>query len=377
MKEFFKSLMAAGWRPHVGQRAYLRSAARYRVLACGRRWGKTDAAAADIARRIACTNRSVQIAVAPTRSQARIVFERVVWMLGVVGVVCVPSLSPFPSVRVSNDGGTSTVHIFDVRSGHRAPNLRGVGADHILIDEAAFVPESLITETVMPMLATNNGRLTLLSTPFGKNHFYRYFMMGQTGENGFWSRRAPSAENPHVNREYLASQQGVLSENAFRTEYGAEFLETSSTVFGYEFLSNALSLPEVPRGQVVVGVDWGRYRDQTAAVAVRGTRMQAEVLACEAWSGETWSSLVGHVARFARSVGATKAVHDATGAGDVVGEQLAGPRRRRARTVRVQRREEARPGYSRGLDARKRPTAAAERPRLAQRTGVLRGKACR
>ncbi|MER3461677.1 MAG: hypothetical protein C4342_01190, partial [Armatimonadota bacterium] len=80
-KQFFRRLAKAGWVPHPGQRAYLDSQARFRVLACGRRWGKTDASAADMARRVFLSRRSRQIAIAPTLAQARIVFERMKWML--------------------------------------------------------------------------------------------------------------------------------------------------------------------------------------------------------------------------------------------------------------------------------------------------------
>ncbi|MCL6624853.1 MAG: hypothetical protein K6T17_09600, partial [Fimbriimonadales bacterium] len=59
---FWQRLEKAGWRPHGGQRAYLESGARFRVLACGRRWGKTDAASADIVRRIYEERTSRQLA---------------------------------------------------------------------------------------------------------------------------------------------------------------------------------------------------------------------------------------------------------------------------------------------------------------------------
>lgn len=300
------------------------SGARFRVLACGRRWGKTDAAAAEIAARIEGGRPGKQIAIAPTLTQAQIVFERVKTMLAMAGIAFTAVNSPHPTLRVHEEGNKKlrVLHVFDARSGHEARNLRGDGAAHILIDEAAFVPESLITEVAMPMLAASDGRMTLISTPRGRGFFYRFFAMGTRNENGFWSRTAPSWENPLVSQEYIALQKEILSDRVFRTEYGAEFLDSNATVFSSDSIDAALKLPEVQSGRVVVGVDWARYGDYTAAVAVRGTRSRASVVEVKRWSGMRWSELSAAVAEFSKSVDAATVVCDATGVGDPVTEQL-------------------------------------------------------
>lgn len=142
------------------------------------------------------------------------------------------------------------------------------------------------------------------------------------GENEFWSRTGISAENPLVDPGFLAIQEQLLTETAFKTEYHAEFLDSSATVFGYEFLQNALSSPAVDKGMVSVGVDWARYRDYTAAVAVRGTKLQAEVIAVDAWNGTSWSEIISRTAAFTKDVGAAKLTSDDTGLGEPVTEFL-------------------------------------------------------
>jgi len=333
MKSFLQKLAVAGWEPHRGQREYLSSKARFRVLACGRRWGKTDAAAAEIAGRIATRDTGKQIAIAPTLSQAMIVFDRVKWMLAAAGVIYTSTITPYPSIKVADSDGGRIVHILDARSGHEAKNLRGQGADHILMDEAAFMPESLITETVMPMLAASGGRMTLISTPFGRNHFYRLFQMGELGENEFWSRTGASSENPIVDNAFLEIQRKLLTDQGFRTEYLAEFLDSTSTVFGYDYIQGALAAPIVDTGFAAVGVDWARHRDYSAAVAVRGTGLQAEVFDVGTWKGMSWSEIVDRVAAFSKQVGANHISCDATGVGDSVTENLA----ESLRSVRIDR----------------------------------------
>jgi hypothetical protein len=294
------------------------------VLACGRRWGKTDAAAADTVARIVRLGSSRQLAIAPSLAQARIVFERVKWFLAAAGLAFTSAVTPHPSIRVSADDNKKTVlHVMDARSGHEASYLRGEGADHVLIDEAAYVPEPLITEVAMPMLAANDGGMTLISTPRGRNHFYRYFARGQAGASGFWSRSGPSEENPLVSAEYLALQGEILSDRAFRTEYHAEFLDSDKSVFDIELIERGLEANYAVRGSLMVGVDWARSGDYTAVAAVKGTRRNAEVIACESWHASRWLRQIERVAAFCRELRASRVVCDATGAGSVTTEQIA------------------------------------------------------
>ncbi len=174
----------------------------------------------------------------------------------------------------------------------------------------------------MPMLAATNGRMTLISTPRGRDFFYRLFAMGEREENEFWSRQSPSSENPHVSAEYLDLQQEILSKRAFRTEYCAEFLDSSSAVFGIDFLDAVLGLPSVEIGEVVFGIDWARCTDYTAAIAVRGTKERCEVIHVEAWNALRWSEQVLRVAHLAASLNVRRVICDVTGLGDPVTENL-------------------------------------------------------
>jgi hypothetical protein len=44
----FLNQLSPFWQPHAGQLEFLENPAKIKVLACGRRWGKTDACAAQI-----------------------------------------------------------------------------------------------------------------------------------------------------------------------------------------------------------------------------------------------------------------------------------------------------------------------------------------
>ena len=58
------------WKPHPGQRAIMSHSARFRVVACGRRWGKSEMAAHEALERALEENGATIWWVAPTYDQA-------------------------------------------------------------------------------------------------------------------------------------------------------------------------------------------------------------------------------------------------------------------------------------------------------------------
>lgn len=130
--------------------------ARYKVLACGRRWGKTDACAVHIARDLQAQPPARVLLVAPTLDQARILFDRVVGLLlqlldaGLSRLKPKVRASPYPSLEYGE-------HWVSARSGHIARSLRGREATHVVVDEAAFVSGELIHDVLWPMIATTDG----------------------------------------------------------------------------------------------------------------------------------------------------------------------------------------------------------------------------
>ena len=65
------------WIPHPTQREWLLDEHPVKVAACGRRWGKTEAAAVDAATYALCRPGSVQMIVSPTYDQSKLIFDTV------------------------------------------------------------------------------------------------------------------------------------------------------------------------------------------------------------------------------------------------------------------------------------------------------------
>jgi len=177
----------------------------------------------------------------------------------------------------------------------------------------------------MPMLATTGGSLTLIGTPNGLNHFWRFYKMGETGEHGIWSRTGPSAESPYVSASTLAIQRELISERAFRVEYEAQFVDSTGCLFRTESIERCL-VPELPaeavRPPFCIGIDWGRYRDYTALVVLAGSREGAYLVETRRWSGLGWAEQCRQIADCLDRYPQSRVLCDATGLGDPAIERL-------------------------------------------------------
>ncbi len=310
--------LAPSWTPHAGQREFLENPARFKVLACGRRWGKTDACAAQIVASLFEPSPTRHILVAPTQDQANLLFERVLELYETLAGVVKPKVrrTPYPRATFGD-------HRLTTRSGHIARALRGNEATHIVVDEAAFVPESLVTDVIMPMLATTDGYLTLISTPNGRNHFWRFFQLGLAEQHGFWSRTGPSSESPLVSQRFLDIQRSIVSDRVFRIEYEAEFVDSERQFFRTEAIEQCVVdlLPDVD-GPIVIGVDWARKHDATAVAVVRGTKARAVLLEARLVYEPAWELLAERVALTIERYPDALVLTDQTGVGDPMLEML-------------------------------------------------------
>lgn len=118
--------------------------------------------------------------------------------------------------------------------------VRGFTANKIIIDEAARVPDDLY-RAVRPMLATTNGQLTLMSSPWGRRgFFYEEWHANQTNPDDRWKRvRVTATECPRITPEFLAEEKRSMGEIWFNSEYMCLFTETVNSLFRYEDVDDA------------------------------------------------------------------------------------------------------------------------------------------
>ncbi len=316
------------WEPHHTQRDWLLCDAQTKVASCGRRWGKTEAAAIDAITFALARPGSVQIVVAPTYDQSRLLFstvERLALSSPATRRVVKITRTPYPKLTIGRSVLMARTADEDGR------NLRGNSADRVIIDEAAYVRDSVVTEVVAPMLADRNGSLVMISTPFGKNHFYRAFLRGMESRRSADSAREiasftfPSWANPHISRDYIEAQRAQISPRQFSVEYEAQFIDDASCVFPLEDVEAAARNAECGMENaeyVVAGIDWARYSDFTAVVALAVDESGCRVVGIDRFNRMGWDRQIERVADFLRTHRVSAALADSTSIGDPLLDQF-------------------------------------------------------
>jgi len=242
-------------KPHPGQAAVHNHPARFKVLAAGRRWGKTRLG----------VNECLDVAskggrawwVSPSYKTANVGWRPLRRMGAKIGA----EVRKVDRQIILPTGGEVTV-----RSADDPDSLRGEGLDFVVMDECAFMQENAWIEALRPALSDRQGRAMFISTPKGRNWFWRIWQRGlDDGEYHSW--QLPTSDNPYIAPEEIEASRESLPELTFEQEYLAVFLEHEGAVF--RNISACLGAPIVTpddhsNHRIIVGVDWGKQADFTA-----------------------------------------------------------------------------------------------------------------
>jgi len=245
--------------PHLGQAKVHNSEARFRVLAAGRRWGKTRLGVLECLEVAASGGRAWWVA--PSYKMGEVGWRPLSRIAGQVGA----TLRQMDRRVSLPTGGEVTV-----RSADDPQSLRGEGLDFVVVDEAAFVKEAAWTEALRPALADRQGRALFISTPKGLNWFWRAWSQAQNGGPEWAAFRFPTSANPFIQAGEIEAARQSLPERIFRQEFLADFIDDAGGVF--RRVSEAATARELgrgaPGGQYVIGVDWGKHSDFTVLVVI-------------------------------------------------------------------------------------------------------------
>ena len=213
-----------GLAAYAGQRQWLLDTSRVKVAACGRRWGKTESEAVDAATWAIVHPGSEQMIVAPTYDQARLIANGVERLL-----LGSPLLRRRTEVRKTP---YPLISIFGSRISARSADddgraLRGHRADRVIVDEAAFVRDAVISDVVQPMLADSDGRGYHSQHAVRAESLLARMAAGRRGRAcchfSFLQWQSASA----ASIEPAAGDTGAF----VRAEYLAEFVDDASRVF--------------------------------------------------------------------------------------------------------------------------------------------------
>ena len=216
--------------PDEWQANALGSPAKRILMNCSRQSGKSTTAGIMALHRCIFYPGSLVLVVSPSLRQSGELFRIITGFL------------QRTNQTLTEDNKTS----FTLANGSRCVSLPGTeqtvrgfgGVDLVVIDEMARVSDDLII-SLSPMIATSNGRLIGLSTPFGRRGYF--WQEWTTGGTDWYRYEIPASECPRISPAFLEQERRSLGEWAFNQEYCCVFSETNDSVFSYETIMASLS----------------------------------------------------------------------------------------------------------------------------------------
>lgn len=202
---------------HSGQWQVHTSAAKYRVLVSGRRWGKTTLDKAESVEEFGTPGLVWYLA--PTYDMAR----ELMWN---------PLRALVPRAWLLSEPNETRMELetiwgcrFACKSVEHPDRLRGRGPRKVICDEFQDWKDGwrIWEEVLYPSLLTTGGRALFTGTPKSFNHLYEAFRKGQDGIANWASWQFITASAPHISRDELARMKAEMDQRAYRQEFEASF----------------------------------------------------------------------------------------------------------------------------------------------------------
>ncbi len=240
----------------------------YRVVNCGRQWGKTTLAVYEM---IACaySKDGREIAYfATTYDQARNIAWRMLKDASRAAWSKEPNESRLELFIRTIDKGESRITL---RGFENVETARGQQFDLLVIDEVAQMRNwTYAWQAILePTLAFRKGKALFISTPVGFNHFKEMYDKGQNEDVAWKSWRFMSSDNPFLPKERIDRARTENTPDYFAQEYEADFTRATGLALKmWNRDSNLIPSFEVPsewsRGR---GFDYGSS-DPTASLKI-------------------------------------------------------------------------------------------------------------
>jgi hypothetical protein len=248
-------------KPHTQQMHFRRSAAKRKVVCAGRRGGKTTGMAMIAVEAMLAGRRVLEAA--PTADQTNAFWD-----------ACKKALREAVAAKIVYKNETERV--LEMPTGGRiktktafnADTLRGDYADLLILDEYSIMNPDAWDEVGAPMLLDNDGDAVFIFTPKRKNHAHAMYTRALGDDSGRWTAfHFTSFDNPYLSTEALAEITADMTEDAYRQEILAEFLDSEGAVFRNiaACLHAPPSTPAEHAGHTIIaGCDWAKQADYSA-----------------------------------------------------------------------------------------------------------------
>ena len=224
---------------------------RFKVVAAGRRTGKSRLAAWMLIINALQSDRGHVFYVAPTQGQARDIMWQTLLELG-HDVITGSHINNLQLKLVN--GATITL-----KGADRPETMRGVSLKFLVMDEYADMKPDVWEQVLRPALADQKGHAMFIGTPMGRNHFYELYKYAEMGDDETYSGwHFTSYDNPLLDPDEINVAKKSMSSYAFRQEFMASFEAVGSEMFKEDWVHYG-EAPEA--GDYYIAIDLAGFEE--------------------------------------------------------------------------------------------------------------------
>lgn len=227
---------------------------RFKVIAAGRRTGKSRFAAWKLIVEALQADKGHVWYVAPTQQQAR----DIMWQQLLELAHPIIASSHINNMQVKLVNGST----ISLKGADRPETMRGVALKYLVLDEYADIKPQVFEQILRPALADLKGSALFIGTPKGRNHFYDIYQLGLSGKSEDWKAwHFCSTDNPLIDPKEIEVAKNTMSSFAFRQEFLASFEAAQSDLFKEEWIKIGEEDEEPNDGTYYMAVDLAGFSD--------------------------------------------------------------------------------------------------------------------
>jgi predicted phage terminase large subunit-like protein len=261
---------------HPAQLEIFHSDARFKVVAAGRRFGKSRLAAWILLIKALQSESKDVFYIGPTFQQSK----DIMWaMLKELGEDLIVAAHENTAVLTLINGRK-----IYLKGSDRPDTLRGVGLAYVVLDEYASMKPNVWEQIIRPTLADVRGGAMFIGTPAGKNHFYDVYM--DALELDDWEAfQFNSTDNPFIPADEIEAARSSMSSMSFRQEFEASFETFTGGVFKEEWFKKA---PEPEEGSYVIAIDPAGFESVEKERNLKRARLDETAIAIVKIDRDKW-----------------------------------------------------------------------------------------
>ena len=250
---------------------------RFKIVAAGRRTGKSRLAAWMLIVNALQAERGHVFYVAPTQGQARDIMWQTLLELGHPVVAS----SHINNLQIKLINGST----ISLKGSDRPETMRGVSLKFLVMDEYADMKPETFEQILRPALADQKGSALFIGTPMGRNHFYELYKYAELEDDETYRAwHFTSYDNPLLDPSEIDTAKKSMSSYAFRQEFMASFEARGPEMFKEEWVKYGT---EPEDGDYYISIDLAGF-EEVNKKRTKNTRLDDTAIAVVKVNTDGW-----------------------------------------------------------------------------------------